>query len=62
MVIVSRDRPEVIAPPTLGSEAVAERVIVPLTVPEEGEVKATVGAVTSGVRGGAWVVAETEVL
>jgi hypothetical protein len=51
-------RPERVWPATEGSEAVAEKVMLPLTVPARGEVMETVGAVTSGVRGGAWVVAE----
>ena len=49
--------PEVTWPVTVGSEAVAEKVIVPETVPDEGLVIEAVGFVVSGAD---WVVAEAE--
>jgi hypothetical protein len=42
-------RPELTWPVTVGSEAVAEKVMLPLTVPVEGEVMETVGGVVSGL-------------
>jgi len=41
-------RPEVTCPGTVGSEAEAEKVMVPETVPWEGEVMEAVGGVVSG--------------
>lgn len=57
MLTVTKDKPEVVWPETIGSEAEAETVMAPLTVPAEGEVMETVGAVVSGAD---WVVAEAE--
>ena len=42
-------RPERVCPATDGSEAVAEKVILPLTVPEEGEEMEARGLVVSGL-------------
>ena len=42
-------RPERVWPATEGSEAVAEKLILPLTVPDEGLRILTVGAVVSGL-------------
>ena len=42
-------RPEVTWPETVGSEATAEKVMIPEAVPEEGVVMETVGAVVSGL-------------
>ena len=45
---VIKFKPEVTCPETTGSAAVAEKLILPLTVPVEGEVMETVGLVVSG--------------
>jgi len=43
-------RPLVTCPVTVGSEAVALKVMVPLTVPADGDVMVAVGGVVSGAR------------
>ena len=43
----NNDNPEVIWPFTTGSEAEAWKVMVPVTVPDDGEVMETVGGVVS---------------